>query len=104
MPREWIIFGLFALVAVALFKINRHTRKWRLLLIIFLGFLLYFSIAVAFQSKEIELSSPSGFFNAGKVYFQWLGNSILDIWDTGVETTTIVGNAIKAEDDKDKEK
>jgi hypothetical protein len=95
MAREWVMFALFALIAYALLKINHHTRKWRLLLIVFLGFLLYFSIMVSFQSNNVDLSSPLGVVNAGGVYLRWAGNSVLDLWDAGVETTTVVGNAIK---------
>jgi len=92
---EWVIIGLFAFIGFMFFKMEHHTRKVKILLVIVVGLVLYFSIAGVFSSDKVDLASPRGIVNAVYVYFGWMGETAGNLWDIGVDTTSLVGNAIK---------
>lgn len=73
---------------------EHHMRKVKLAVILIIVFLLYLSLSSVFNS-EASLNSPKGIINAVYVYFGWLGQTIGNLWDIGVDTAHTVGNAIK---------
>lgn len=100
---QWIIIGVFILIALSYVKFEHHTRKIKIMIAIVIGALIYFSMMGVFTSDPIDLTSPRGIVNAVYVYFGWMGQTASSLWDIGTDTTHLVGNAIKvdkAEEDK----
>jgi len=84
-----IILGLFYL------QIEHHTRKIKIAATLAIIALIYFSITGVFSSDQVDMTSPTGIINAAYIYVGWLGSIATNLWDVGVETTHMVGNAIK---------
>jgi len=70
-------------------------RKVKVVLIVIIGAMLYFSVVGLFSSEEIDLTSPRGIIRAIYVYFGWLGEAAGNLWNVGKDTVVGVGNAIK---------
>ncbi|MCR4284611.1 MAG: hypothetical protein NUV97_01035 [archaeon] len=85
----FIIAGLFFL------KTEHQFRKVKIVLIILLGFFLYFSIVSVFTSETVDLSSPGGVVKGVYLYFGWIGRAVGNLWDVGVDTTGAVVRAVK---------
>lgn len=76
-------------------KIEHYTQKIKILVLILIGFLIYFSIAGILSSGKLDLRSPQGVFNAAVVYGGWAKQTAINLWGVGANTVTLVGNAIK---------
>jgi exosortase/archaeosortase len=92
---QWVIIAIFILIGLVLLQLEHHTRKYKVIAIILIGFLIYFSIIALVNSNTMDLSSPKGIVNAVYFYFGWIGQTSAKLWDIGVDTTSLVGNAIK---------
>jgi hypothetical protein len=101
---EWIIIAIFVVLGLFFAKMEHHTQKIKIIIIIIVGFILYFSVIGIFSSEQVSLDSPRGIVNAVYVYFGWMGETSAKLWDIGKETTTLVGNAIKVDDTEEKKK
>ena len=91
----WIIIGVFVLVGLWLLKMDHHTKKIKIGLIVLIALVVYFSMVGILSSEKVDLTSPRGVVNAVYVYFGWIGQTAGNLWDIGVDTTHLVGNAIK---------
>lgn len=92
---NWIIIGVLILIAFALLKIEHHGRRIKVVAIIIIAALLYFSLAGLFNSGEVDINSPKGIMNAVWVYFGWLGKTATAVWEVGTDSVRTVGNAIR---------
>jgi hypothetical protein len=90
-----VVVLIFVILAFMLLKLDHHTRKIKLVVLLVLAVLLYFSITGVFSSKSVDLGSPKGIVNGIYVYFGWLGHTVVNLWDIGVDTVRTVGNAVK---------
>lgn len=97
---EWVIVGVFLIVGLYFIKMEHHTRKIKVVVIIVIGFLLYLSISGIFNSGKVDITSPRGIVNGVYLYVGWLGESITSVWDIGVETTGRVVDAVKLDDEE----
>ena len=95
---NWIIIAVFVIIGLFLLKMEHHSRKVKVLIIVLIGFTLYFSIAGMLTSERVDLTSPRGIVNAVYVYFGWIGQTTANLWDIGTDTVALVGNAIKLND------
>ena len=91
----WIAIAILVLVGFYLLKLDHHARKIKIIAIILIAILIYFSITGIFSSDNIDIKSPRGIANAVYVYFGWLGHTVSNLWDIGADTVRTVGNAIK---------
>ena len=101
---QWIIIGVFIIIGLWYIKMEHHNRKVKIVVLVIIGTVIYFSMMGIFTSEQISLSSPRGVVNAVYVYFGWIGQTTSSLWDIGVDTAHLVGNAIKIdknEDDKE---
>jgi len=101
---QWIIIGIFVLIGLWYLKVEHNTRKIRIIAIILIGLVIYFSMVGIFTSEEVDLTSPRGVVGAVYLYFGWIGQTTSSLWDIGADTVHLVGNAIKVnniEEDKD---
>ena len=103
MVLQWIVLGVFVLIAIVFLRAEHHTRKVKVIVIILIGFLLYFSIMGVFSSDKVDLTSPRGIVNGVYVYFGWIGNAITGLWDVGADTVGMVGNVVKINDSSEGE-
>ncbi|MEK0369508.1 MAG: hypothetical protein QQN62_07905, partial [Nitrosopumilus sp.] len=81
-----------------------HTRRMKIVVLVIIVALLYFSMMGIFNSEKVDLTSPRGIVNGMYVYFGWMGQTVSGLWDIGADTVRTVGNAIKINDDSDDEK
>ena len=91
----WVIVVIFLLLGFIFLRAEHWGRKIKLLAIVLLCLLLYFSIMGMFTSEKIDLTSPRGIANAVYVYFGWIGRTATNLWDVGKDTVSMVGNAIR---------
>jgi multisubunit Na+/H+ antiporter MnhC subunit len=96
----WVAIGLLVFIGLFLIKMEHHARKVKVIFIVLVGLLLYFSIVSIFSSEKVDLTSPKGVVNAVYVYFGWIGTTIGNLWDIGADTAHTVGNAIKINNTK----
>ena len=85
---------------------EHHARKLKVVAAILIILLLYFSVSGVLNSNQVDITSPSGIVNAVYLYVGWIGHTAVNLWNVGVETVNMVGNAVKVgggEDDEDEE-
>lgn len=101
---QWVIIAVFILVGLWYFKLEHHTRKVKVVIAVIIGAMIYFSMMSIFTSEQVDITSPRGIVNAVYIYFGWIGQTATSLWDIGVDTTHMVGNAIKVDKiEEDKE-
>ena len=98
---EWIIIGVFVLIGLWAIKMEHHTRKVKIVAIVLVGLLIYFSMVGIFTSEKVDLTSPRGVVGAVYIYFGWLGQVASGLWDIGTDTVLLVGNAVKINNSDD---
>ena len=84
-------------------KVEHHTHKIKVIIIVIIGALIYFSLVGIFSSERVDLTSPRGIANGVYVYFGWMGNAISNLWDIGTDTVRTVGNAIRIDNDSEED-
>ena len=92
---QTIVILMFLIVGFIFLKAEHQTRKVKIIIIVVLGFLLYFSIVSLFTSEEVDITSPRGIARTTYVYFGWIGRTATNLWDVGVNTVRLTGKAIK---------
>jgi len=92
---QWIIIGVFILIGLWYLKVEHHARKIKIIILVAIGVLIYFSIMGIFSSEKVDLTSPRGVINSVYIYFGWIGQTTSNLWDIGINTVDLVGNAIK---------
>jgi len=100
---QWIIIGVFVLVGFWYLKVEHQSRKVKAVVIVIIAALLYFSMMGIFSSEKVNMNSPRGIVNGVYVYFGWIGQTIGNLWDIGVDTVRTVGNAVKVNDNSEEE-
>jgi len=98
----WIAVGVLVIVGLFLLKIEHHTRKYKVLGMILIGLIIYISVIGIFSSGQVDLTSPKGIVSGVYLYFGWIGQTASSLWDIGVDTTHMVGNAIKVNASEEK--
>ncbi|MEK0341929.1 MAG: hypothetical protein QQN40_07515, partial [Nitrosopumilus sp.] len=84
-------------------KMEHHTRRAKIVVLVIIVALLYFSMIGIFNSEKVDLTSPRGIVNGMYVYFGWMGQTVSGLWDIGADTVRTVGNAIKINDDSNED-
>jgi len=92
---EWTVVIIFIVIGIILLKLEHSTRKYKVIAIILILIVIYFSIAMLFSSDQIDLRSPSGIIKATYLYIGWIGETSSKLWGIGTDTVKLVGNAIK---------
>jgi len=100
---QWIIIGVFILIGFWYLKMEHQTRRVKIVVLIIIIALLYFSMMGIFSSEKVNLTSPRGIVNGIYVYFGWIGQTMSNLWDIGVDTVRTVGNAIKISNNSEDE-
>jgi len=100
---EWIAIALFVFIGLIFLQFEHHTRKYKIVALIIIGFLLYFSIVTIFSSEQVDLKSPRGIVNGIYLYFGWMGETGAKLWDIGTDTVALAGNAIKIDNQTEQE-
>ena len=92
---EWIIVAIFIFIGLAYIKFEHHANKIKILAIIIIGFIIYFSIVNHFSSDQVDVKSPKGIINGAYLYIGWIGQTASSLWNIGTDTVSLVGNAVK---------
>ena len=92
---QWVIIAIFIVVGLWYIKMEHHSRKFKIAIIIIIGAVIYFSMMNIFTSDQVDLTSPRGVANAVYIYFGWIGQTASSLWDIGADTVSLVGNAVK---------
>ena len=88
MAITWLIILIAVLAILFLARIKSAKHKISLILLVLFILFVYFSFTGVAKSNSIDLSSASGVFSAGKLYFSWLGHAFGN-------AKTITGNAVR---------
>lgn len=92
---QWIIIGVLVLLGIWFLKMEHHARKVKIVVLVVIIALIYFSMVGIFSSEKVDLTSPRGIINSVYVYFGWIGQTSSALFDIGADTVNLVGNAIK---------
>jgi hypothetical protein len=92
---QWVIIALFVLAGLWFLKLEHHSKKVKVVIIVLIGAVIYFSMMNIFTSDQVDLTSPRGVVNGVYVYFGWIGRTASNLWDIGADTVSLVGNAVK---------
>lgn len=85
---------LIILIAMIIVRIEQKSRLFRLTILALIILLLYFSITGVISSKGLSADSPKGIFQIMVAYISWVVQTLVKLWDIGVDTVRAVGNAI----------
>ncbi|MBU2577085.1 MAG: hypothetical protein KKF50_05185 [Nanoarchaeota archaeon] len=100
---QWIVLGVLIILGLWYLKMEHHTRRVKIIVIVIIGILIYFSMVGIFSSEKVNLTSPRGVVNGVYVYFGWIGQTASNLWDVGTDTVRTVGNAIKINNNSEKD-
>ena len=92
---RWIVLGIFVVIGLFFLKMEHHTRKLKVLILVALGFVIYFSLMGMLNSEDVDVNSPKGIVGAVYTYFGWVGETGARLFDIGKNTVSLVGNAVK---------
>ena len=95
MIAQWIAIGIITIIGILLLQIEHHTRKYKVIAIVIIGALLYFSIIGIFSSEQTDFTSPKSIVSGVYLYAGWIGQTASSLWGIGTDTVHMVGNAIK---------
>jgi len=70
-----LITAIIVLFIYLMMGFRRARHKFFSLFLIFMLLFLAISFTVAIKGKNIDLKTSKGVFDAGKVYFSWLGSA-----------------------------
>ena len=73
-----VVIALVVLIWI-LIEVKRMRHKIFAIFLIFLIFFFYFSFTASIAGKNIDFSTPSGWTNAGGLYFSWLSNAFVKV-------------------------
>ena len=91
----WVAIILMVFIGLTFFQFEHGMRKIKILSLIVIAILLYFSIVNVLSSRDINITSPKGIAGAFYFYFGWIGHTASNLWVIGADTVHTVGNAIK---------
>ena len=91
----WLIVAGVIIIALIWLEVEKKFKWIKILLLVLLIAILYFSFIGVSKSKEMDFSSPRGVYMAVTSYVSWIGNTGKDVFNIGKDTVTLVGNAIK---------
>ncbi len=100
---EWLTIAILILAVLFLIELKHRTEKIKIVAVLLIGLLLYFSISGVFSSSHVDLASPRGVIDGVYLYIGWLGHTASSLWDIGTNTVVLVGNAIKVNNDSDEQ-
>lgn len=92
---EWIVIAVFVFIGLFYLKMEHHAHKVKIVIILVVGFVLYFSLVNHFSSDSVDLTSPRGIVNSIYLYAGWIGQTSTSLWDIGTDTVALAGNAVK---------
>jgi hypothetical protein len=92
---EWAVIAIFVFLGLFYLKMEHHAHKVKILIIIIVGFVIYFSVVNHFSSEQVDTTSPRGIINGVYLYAGWVGQTTSSLWNIGTDTVVLVGNAIK---------
>lgn len=90
-----IIILILVLIALKLIRFEHHLKAVRLVLLLVLGVLIYFSMLSFVNSGQFDYSSPKGVFNSIKSYLYWFKDTLVNIWNAGKDSVRTIGYAIR---------
>ena len=91
----WVFIALIVAGGLLLFRVEHLGKKVKLVILIFLAFLLYLSVVTVFSGDNFDLTSPQGIVKGVYAYVGWMGDTASNLFDVGKQTVVLVGDAIK---------
>ncbi len=101
---EWIVIAVFVFIGLFYLKMEHHAHKVKIVIILVVGFIIYFSIVNHFNSDQVDITSPKGVINGVYLYVGWIGQSASSLWNIGTDTASLVGNAVKINNTQEEER
>ena len=91
----WLIVAGVIIVALIWLEVEKKFKWVKILLLVVLIAVLYFSFVGVSKSQNLDFSSPRGVYMAFTSYISWIGETGKDLFTIGKDTVTLVGNTIK---------
>ena len=92
---NWIILGIFIFLALLYLKVEHYNKRVKLIFMILVCILLYFSAYAVFSANNSNLKSPKGIIQAVYTYVGYLGGAFSNLWTIKTDVGGLVGNAVK---------
>ncbi len=91
----FVVFLLvFILLSLLLFRLEHSGKRIKLIIIIILGLIIFFSFMKFYNSSEMDLKTPIGIVKTGIGYGKWVGHSVVNLWEAKDDIVKIVGDAV----------
>ena len=91
----WLIVAGVIIISLIWLEVEKKFKWIKILLLIVLVAVIYFSFVGVSKSQELDFSSPRGVYMAFTGYVSWIGDTAKDLFTIGKDTVTLVGNTIK---------
>jgi glucan phosphoethanolaminetransferase (alkaline phosphatase superfamily) len=91
----WIIIAGVIIIALIWLEVEKKFKWVKIVLLLALVAILYFSFLGASKTQEFDYSSPRGIYMAVYSYVNWVGSTAKDVFAIGKDTVLLVGDVIK---------
>lgn len=92
---NWILIIVALFILLAFFRVEHTGRRIKVIALILVLTLIYFSVSMVISQNKVDLKSPNGIFKGLYLYAGWLGEIALKMWDVGRQTVGMTANVIK---------
>ncbi len=87
MALMFVVIGILVVAGLIFIQFEHHTKKLKVGIALIFGLLLFFSVMGFYNSGQVDFSSVKGSFQTVSLFFTWMWDSSLELWDAGVEFT-----------------
>ena len=89
-----VVIAILVILGFLFIKFYHTGMKIKLVLLVLLALLLYFSISGLMASVDIDISSPQDVMKGVYLYFGWLGQTGGQVWDVGKTTAHTIKEVV----------
>jgi len=87
MALTFVVIGILVVAGLIFIQFEHHTKKLKVGIAIIFGTLLLLAVMGFYNSGQTDFSSVKSAFQTFFLFFTWMWDSSLEIWDAGVEFT-----------------
>ncbi len=89
-----IVIAILVILGFLFVKFYHTGMKIKLVLLLLLGLLLYWSISGLMSSVNLDVNSPTEVIKGVGLYFSWLGQTATHVWDIGKTTALTIKDTV----------
>ena len=94
---SWWIIAILIILVFLFLRMRHFKHKIFAVVVILVLLFVYITVTKVISENKVDLKSFNGLVTAGKVYFSWLGNAIVNVKDLTTSAIKMdwVGNLTK---------